>query len=155
MGCAPWPMAGGRTPWRLYFVWVWKYKQHNSCISFLYSMPMLCFIWLSKVILQQMAKIWTGHDGKHLQITYLPEWWQNIIFKLKAFGDDNLTLYRTTNFLPFQIQSIGKWQFYIWWKWQKVLQIGYKTLWEKEKLLVTSNFFLFPQFSKDLNCRHV
>ena len=31
-------------------------------------------------------------------------------------------------------------QFQIWWKWQKVLQMGKKTLWEKEKLLITSNF---------------
>ena len=32
---------------------------------------------------------------------------------------------------------------------------GYKTLWEKEKLLITSNFSLLTVFSKDLYSRHV
>ena len=33
-------------------------------------------------------------------------------------------------------------------------QNGYETLWEEEKLLVTSNFF-FSVFSKDLYCKQV
>ena len=33
--------------------------------------------------------------------------------------------------------------------------MGEKTLWEKEKLLVTSNSPLRTVFSKDLYCRHV
>ena len=32
---------------------------------------------------------------------------------------------------------------------------GMKTLWEKEKLLVTSNFSLSNSVSKGLDCRHV
>ena len=32
---------------------------------------------------------------------------------------------------------------------------GQTTLWEKEKLLITSNFSFFPVFSKDLYCRPV
>ena len=32
---------------------------------------------------------------------------------------------------------------------------GWKTLWKKEKLLVTSNFSFSQVFSKDFYCRHV
>ena len=32
---------------------------------------------------------------------------------------------------------------------------GLKTLWEKNKLLVTSDFFVFPSVSTDLSRRHV
>ena len=32
---------------------------------------------------------------------------------------------------------------------------GYKTLWKKEKLLVTSNFSFFHRVFKRLNCRHM
>ena len=34
-------------------------------------------------------------------------------------------------------------------------QNGLKTLWEKEKLLVTSKFSFPTMFSKDVYCRHV
>ena len=51
-----------------------------------------------------------------------------------------LTLYQTINVRLFQTERICRRQFQIWWKWQKVIQKGRKTLWEKEKLLVTSNF---------------
>ena len=51
-----------------------------------------------------------------------------------------LTHFQTTNLRPFQTERVCRWQFQIWLKWQKVLEKGRKTLWEKEKLLVTSNF---------------
>ena len=43
-----------------------------------------------------------------------------------------------TNFRLFQTERVCR-QFQIWRKWQKAIQTGRK-LWEKEKLLVTSNF---------------
>ena len=52
--------------------------------------------------------------------------------------DVDLTLSQRTNFRHFQTERVCRRQFKIWWKW--VLQKGRKTLWEKEKLLVTSNF---------------
>ena len=51
-----------------------------------------------------------------------------------------LTLSQTTHFLLLQTERNGWQQFQIWWTWKKVLRNGYKTLWEMEKLLVTSNF---------------
>ena len=58
-----------------------------------------------------------------------------------------LTHYQTTKFRLFQTEKVCRRQFQIWWKWQKVIQIGRKTLWEKEKLHITSNFS-FSQFQK-------
>ena len=66
-----------------------------------------------------------------------------------------LTLTQTTNFRLFQIERVYRRQFQIRLKWQKVLQTGRKTLWKKEKLLVTSNFSLFHSVSKRLYSRHV
>ena len=50
-----------------------------------------------------------------------------------------LTHYQTTNFKLFQTERVCRRQFQNWRKWQKVIQTGRKH-WEKEKLLVTSNF---------------
>ena len=55
-----------------------------------------------------------------------------------------LTLSQTTNFGLCQTERLCRRQFHIWWKWQTVLQRGRK-LWEKLKLLLTSNFF--PSYS--------
>ena len=52
----------------------------------------------------------------------------------------HLTHYQTTNFRLFQTERVCRRQFQIWQKWQKVIKTGRKTLWEKEKLLVTSKF---------------
>ena len=68
---------------------------------------------------------------------------------------DSLSLSQTANFSLFQTESISRQQFQIWWKWQKVLQKGRKMLWDKEKLLIKSNFSSFHSFSKDWFCRHV
>ena len=50
-----------------------------------------------------------------------------------------LTHYQMTNFRLFQTERVCRRQFQIWRKWLKVNQTGRKH-WEKEKLLVTSNF---------------
>ena len=50
-----------------------------------------------------------------------------------------LTLSQTTNFRLFQTGRVCRRQFQVWRKWQKVLQKARKH-WEKEKLLITSNF---------------
>ena len=50
-----------------------------------------------------------------------------------------LTLSQTTNFRLFQTEIVCRRKFQIWWKWRKAFETGRKH-WEKEKLLVTSNF---------------
>ena len=60
-----------------------------------------------------------------------------------------LTLSQTTNSRLFQIETVCRRQFQIPWKWQNVPPKKYKTLWEKEKLLVTSNFsFSYSVFER-------
>jgi hypothetical protein len=61
--------------------------------------------------------------------------------KLCCIGK-GLILYQMTNFRLFQTERVCRRQFWIWWKWKKVLRKGRKH-WEKERLLVTSNFFIF------------
>ena len=51
-----------------------------------------------------------------------------------------LTLSQKTNFRLFQTESVCRQQFWIWWKWWRVLQQGRKHCGKKEKLLITSNF---------------
>ena len=51
-----------------------------------------------------------------------------------------LTLSQTTNFGLFQTERVCRQQFQFWWKRKESSLNGQKTLWEKEKLLVTSNF---------------
>ena len=55
-----------------------------------------------------------------------------------------LTLSQTTIFRLIQTGRVCRWQFQIWWKWQKAFQTNWK-LREKEKLLGTSNFSFSPQ----------
>ena len=50
-----------------------------------------------------------------------------------------LTHYQMTNFRLFQTERVCRRQFKIWRRWHKVIQTGRKH-WEKEKLLVMSNF---------------
>ena len=58
----------------------------------------------------------------------------------KIFQEHDLTLSQTTKFKLFQTERACRRQFKICLKWQKILQMGRKTLWEKEKLLITRNF---------------
>ena len=66
----------------------------------------------------------------------------------------HLTHYQTTNFSIFQTERVCRRQFQLWQKRQKVIQIGRKhcgkTLWVKEKLLVTSNFSFTHSVSQRL-----
>ena len=61
-----------------------------------------------------------------------------------------LTLSQTTNFRLFWFERLCRQRFQIWRIRQKVLQRGRKALWEKEKLLVTSNFFFSHSVFKRL-----
>ena len=72
-------------------------------------------------------------------------------FRVVKSWDCMLTLSQTTNFRLFQTERVCIWQFQIWWTWQKVHSNGWKKLWEKEKLVVTSNF----SFSHSVFKRHV
>ena len=61
---------------------------------------------------------------------------------LSRIAHQILTLSQTTNFGLFQTERVRGRQFQIWRKWKNVFQTGRKH-WEKEKLLVTSNFSFF------------
>ena len=63
-----------------------------------------------------------------------------VIIVLQNLNKISLTHYQTTNFRLFQTERVCRRQFQIRLKWKKVIQMGKKTRWEKEKLLVTSNF---------------
>ena len=87
--------------------------------------------------------------------------WSSLIFSSAVFGKKNpevllqplhrrqrraktvisllLTHYQTTNFRVFQTERVCGRQFQTPQQWNKVIQMGRKH-WEKEKLLVTSNF---------------
>ena len=56
-----------------------------------------------------------------------------------------LTHYQTTNFRLFQTERVCTWPFLNSMKMAESYPNGLKTLWEKEKLLVTSNFSFSPQ----------
>ena len=64
-----------------------------------------------------------------------------------------LILSQMTNFRLFQTKRICRRQFWIWWKWQKVLHMGGKH-WEKKKLLVTSIFSFSHSVFLSFYCRH-
>ena len=66
------------------------------------------------------------------------------------------TVSQMTNFRLFQTKRVCTWQFWIWWKRQKVFQKGGKH-WEKEKILVMSNFAFSCRVLKRLllqTCKH-
>ena len=66
-----------------------------------------------------------------------------------------LTLYQTSKFRPFQIQSVCRRQFSIWWKWQKVLQMVRKHCVKRRNCSLRAISPFPTVFSKDLYCRHV
>ena len=66
-----------------------------------------------------------------------------------------LTLSQTTNFRPFQIERVCRRQFYVWWKWQTVLQKGRKHSGKRRNCLLRAISPFPTVFSKDLYCRHV
>ena len=56
-----------------------------------------------------------------------------------------LTLSHTTNFGRFQTGRVCRQQFQIWWKWQKVPQLGRKNTVGKGEIARYEQFLLFPQ----------
>ena len=55
-----------------------------------------------------------------------------------------LTHYQTTNFRLFQTERVCRRQFQIWWKWQKVIQIGRKHCGKRRNCSLRA-FLFFPQ----------
>ena len=66
-----------------------------------------------------------------------------------------LTLSQATNFRLFQTERGCRRQFQIWWKWQKVLQMGRKHCGKRRNCLLKAISPFPTLFSKDLYCRHV
>ena len=60
-----------------------------------------------------------------------------------------------TNFNLFQTERVCRWQFQIWWKWQKVLQMGREHCGKKRPCSLRAISPFLTVFSKDLYCRHV
>ena len=73
--------------------------------------------------------------------------------KLSSLG--SLTLSQTTNFRLLQIERVCRWQFQIWRKWQKVIQMGRKHCGKKRNCSLRAISPFPTVFSKDLCCRHV
>ena len=65
-----------------------------------------------------------------------------------------LTLSQTTNFRSIQTESVCKWQFHIWWKWQKVLQTQRKHHGKRRNFSLWAISPFPTVFSNDLYCRH-
>ena len=89
----------------------------------------------------------------HIGITQNPS--TNNTFIEILFSNFELTLSQTTNFRPFQTQRLCRWQFKIWWKWQKVLQKGRKHCGKRRNCSLQAISPFSPLFSKDLYCRYV
>ena len=71
------------------------------------------------------------------------------------FCIDVLTLSQRTNFRLFPTERVCRQQFQIWWKWQKVLQMGRKHS-GKRRICSLQAISPFPtMFSEDLYWRHV
>ena len=94
------------------------------------------FLLFSQCFLPYMALIF--HFKMHFEMSYV------ICFSLdqsKILSSGNgLTLSQTTNFRHFQTERLCRRQFLNLMKMAESSPSGQKTLWEKEKLLVTSNF---------------
>ena len=73
-----------------------------------------------------------------------------------GMGGKGLTLSQITNFRLLHIDRVGSQQFWIWWKYQKVLQEDRKCCGKRRNCSLRAIFFSFPiVFSEDLYCRHV
>ena len=72
-----------------------------------------------------------------------------------AFGCFLLTLSQTSNFGLFQTERVCRWQFQIWWKWQKVIKMSRKHCGKRRNCLLQAISPFPTVFSNDLCCRHV
>ena len=66
-----------------------------------------------------------------------------------------LTLSQTTNFSLFQIKRVCRRQFWIWWKWQKVIQMVRKHWGKRRNCSLRAISPFSTVFSKGFYCRHV
>ena len=78
-----------------------------------------------------------------------------IEFANKIDRNTMLTLSQTMNFRLFQTERVCRWQFQIWWKWQKTFQMGRKYCGKRRNCSLRAISPFPAVFSKDLNCRHV
>ena len=78
-----------------------------------------------------------------------------IIFQTMIFWFIDLTLSQTTNFRLFQTERVCRWQFWMYWKLQKVFQIGRKLCGKKRNCSMRAISPFPTEFSKDLYCRYV
>ena len=67
---------------------------------------------------------------------------QNVVYVLLFF---HLTHYQMTNFRLFPTERVCRQQFQIWWKWQKVIQMGRKHCGEKGEIARYEQFLIFPR----------
>ena len=67
----------------------------------------------------------------------------------------HLTLSQKTNFRLFLTERVCRWQFWIWQKWQKVLQMGGKHCGKRRNCLPRAISPFPALFSKDLYCIYV
>ena len=68
---------------------------------------------------------------------------------------EELNYYHTTNFKLFQTERVWRWQFWIWWKWQKVIQMGRKHCGKRRNCSLPAISPLPTVFSKGLFPRGV
>ena len=81
--------------------------------------------------------------------------WVIYKYTLKDFTLYPLTLSQTTNFGLFQTQNVCRRQFQIWWKWQKVLEMGRKHCGKRRNCSLRAISPFPAVFSKDLYWEHV
>ena len=150
--------------WKKEKIWLLEF---SACLK-MCKKSFSLFYWSSKLssdgcrcsVFTHMKLFLSIYLNKKIFLLFLIFWPFEILRERKAvFVKESLTHYQTTNFRPFKTERVCRWQFQIWWKWQKVIQMV-ETLWEKEKLHVTSNFSfshsvfkrLFPRGLKRCHC---
>ena len=121
------------------------------------KMVFFVFDYQSQMHCEKWKKCWLpafspfptlSSKGFLLIVSKSPDW------MVKSLISD-LTLSQPTYFRLPQTGRVCRGQFWIWWKWQKVLQTGRKHC-GKRKNCSLRGISLFPSvFSKSLDCRHV
>ena len=70
-------------------------------------------------------------------------------------SDICLTNSQRRNFRLFKTERVCWWHFQIWWKQQKVFQIGRKHRWKRKNCLLQAISPFSTVFSKDLYCKYM
>ena len=102
-------------------------------------------IWYLAIHFNIWSKARSNHQRKH----------PFVCCKGGVFMTFSLTLSQTKNVRLFQTEIVCRRQFWIWWKWQKVLQMGRKHCGKKRNCLLQAISPFPTVFSKDLYWRHV